>query len=205
MPPGLWGMRYLVMAREDLSNFVEGRALRTKSVERICRFVLEDIVCRYGSVGILHADREDMNAEEARTFFRRYGVDLKLTNAMNPEGEVETGRPKNKSWFDKTRRLRPKHIKVGDWVLVYDSSLENQHSTMRKFSKRWFGPYMVLGVNDNVTYLLRELNGTLGKRVKLCKRRDNTSELFDFLDLEHRPVEDDYTKEENVEEEEEED
>ncbi|KAL3700870.1 hypothetical protein R1sor_018892 [Riccia sorocarpa] len=95
MPPGLWGMKYLVLAREDLSNFVEGRALRTKSVEGICRFVLEDIVCRYGSVGSLRADRGDLNAEEARTFFRRYGVNLKLTTAMNPEGigKSEPGHP----------------------------------------------------------------------------------------------------------------
>ena len=43
MPPGIWGMRYLVLTREELSNFVEGRALRTKNIERICRFILEDI------------------------------------------------------------------------------------------------------------------------------------------------------------------
>ncbi|KAL3699107.1 hypothetical protein R1sor_017129 [Riccia sorocarpa] len=314
MPPGLWGMRYLVLAREDLSNFVEGRALRTKSVEGICRFVLEDIVCRYGSVGSLRADRGDLNAEEARTFFRRYGVDLKLTTAMNPEGigKSERGHPpivhalvkacdgkpkqwprllpfalwadrsthctttgympvelilgqkpilpiedsvlswvslpwedgvdretllawrirqlerreedlaeaqeklkqarlKNKSRFDKTHRLRPKPIQPGDWVLVYDSTLENQHSTVRKFSRRWFGPYVVLVVNDNATYSLRELDGTVlrltvaGKRVKLFKKRDDTSELFDFLDLDHGPAEDDYTDEENAVEEEDED
>ncbi|KAL3680762.1 hypothetical protein R1sor_023718 [Riccia sorocarpa] len=312
MPPGLWGMRYLVLAREDLSNFVEGRALRTKSVEGICKFVLEDIVCRYGSVGSLRADRGDLNAEEARTFFRRYGVNLKLTTAMNPEGigKSERGHPpivhalvkacdgkyrqwprllpfalwadrsthstttgympvqlmlgqkpiipiedtvlswvslpwedgvdhetllalriqqlerreedladaqeklkqarlKNKLRFDKTHRLRPKHIKVGDWVLVYDSSLENQHSTTRKFSRRWFGPYVVLVVNDNATYLLRELDGTplrlvvAGKRVKLFKRRDDTSELLDFIDLERGAAENqDIEENEDAEEEE---
>ncbi|KAL3696074.1 hypothetical protein R1sor_010150 [Riccia sorocarpa] len=273
MPPGLWGMKYLVLAREDLSNFVEGRALRTKSVEGICIFVLEDIVCRYGSMGSLRADRGDLNAEEARTFFRRYGVDLKLTTAMNPEGigKSERGHPpivhalvkacdekhkqwprllpfalwadrsthctttgymplerreedladaqeklkqarlKNKSRFDKTHSLRSKPIQPGDWVLVYDSSFENQHSTVRKFSRRWFGPYVVLAVNDNATYSLRELDGTVlrlavaGKRVKLFKKRDDTSELFDFLDLEHGPAEDDYTDEENATEEEDED
>ncbi|KAL3685545.1 hypothetical protein R1sor_003567 [Riccia sorocarpa] len=95
MPPGLWGMRYLVLAREDLSNFVEGRALRTKSVEGICRFILEEIVCRYGSVGRLRADRGDLNAEEARIFFQRFGVKLRLTTAMNPEGigKSERGHP----------------------------------------------------------------------------------------------------------------
>ncbi|KAL3685686.1 hypothetical protein R1sor_003708 [Riccia sorocarpa] len=275
---------------------------------------------RYWWKGSLRADRRDLNAEEARTFFRRYGVDLKLTTAMNPEGigkserghspivhalvkacdgkpkqwprllpfalwadrsthctttgympvelilgqkpilpiedsvlswvslpwedgvdhetllawrirqlerreedladaqeKLKQTRLKNKSMFDKTHRLRPKPqtdqcwctVVHQHWVLVYDSTLENQHSTVRKFSRRWFGPYMVLVVNDNATYSLRELDGTIlrlavaGKRMKLFKRRDNTSELFDFLDLEHGPAEDDYADEENVAEEEE--
>ncbi|KAL3678944.1 hypothetical protein R1sor_021900 [Riccia sorocarpa] len=261
MHPGLWGMRYLVLAREDLSNFVEGRALRTKSTEGIYKFVLEDIVCRYGSVGSLRADRGELNVAEARSFFERFGVKLKLTTAMNPEGigKSERGHPsvvhalvkacdgrrqksimpteeaiptwvslpwedgldresllalrvrhlerreedladaqrklkearlKNKVYFDKTHRLRPKPIQPGDWVLVYDSTLENQHSTVRKFSRRWFGPYVVLGVNDNATYTLRELDGTrlrlpvAGKRVKLFRRRDGTTELSEFLETE---------------------
>ncbi|KAL3695501.1 hypothetical protein R1sor_009577 [Riccia sorocarpa] len=95
MPPGLWEMRYLALAREDLSNFVEGRALRTKGVEGICRFLLEDVVCRYGSVGRIRADRGDLNAHETREFFERYGVKLRLTTAMNPEGigKSERGHP----------------------------------------------------------------------------------------------------------------
>ena len=50
---------------------------------------------------------------------------------------------KNKIRFDKTHRIRPKKIEEGDWVLVYDSSLDHQHSTVRKFAERWFGPYIV--------------------------------------------------------------
>ncbi|KAL3676446.1 hypothetical protein R1sor_026394 [Riccia sorocarpa] len=95
MPPGLWGLKYLVLAREDLSNYVEGRALRSKSTESICRFVLEDIFCRYGSIGSLRADRGDLDSGEARAFFQRYGVKLKLTSAYNPEGigKSERGHP----------------------------------------------------------------------------------------------------------------
>ncbi|KAL3696746.1 hypothetical protein R1sor_010822 [Riccia sorocarpa] len=291
MPLGLWGLKYLVLAREDLSNYVEGRALRSKSTESICRFVLEDIVCRYGSVGSLRADRGDLDSGDARAFFQRYGVKLKLTSAYNPEGigKSERGHPpivhalvkacngkrrewprllpfalwadrtthcsttgympvelmlgqkpimpveddiptwasipwkdnldrdsllalriiqlerreedlldaqeklkaarlKNKARFDKTHRLRPKPIQAGDWVLVYDSSLENQHSTVRKFSRRWFGPYVVLAVHDNATYSLRELDGTplriqvAGKRVKLFRRREGSEGLEDFLE-----------------------
>jgi hypothetical protein len=54
-----------------------------------------------------------------------------------------------------------KKIEERNWVLVFDSSLENQHSTVRKFAKRWFGPYVVIKVHSNGTYSLRELDWTL--------------------------------------------
>ena len=63
-------------------------------------------------------------------------------------------------------------------MLVFDSSLDHQHSTVRKFARRWFGPYVVVEVHENGTYTLRELDGTqlripvAGKRIKAFKRRD---------------------------------
>ena len=59
---------------------------------------------------------------------------------------------------------------------MYDSSLDNQHRATRKFARRWFGPYVVTGANDNGTYHLTELDGTrmaipvAGKRVKAFKK-----------------------------------
>ncbi|KAL2631086.1 hypothetical protein R1flu_015772 [Riccia fluitans] len=263
MPIGMWGMRYLVLAREELSNYVEGRALRSKATEGVCRFILEDIFYRYGSVGRLRADRGELDTIEARQFFDCYGIKLKLTTSYNPEGngkserghppivqalvEASKGKPKqwlqllpfalwadrnthstvigymptelmlgqksimpmedeiptwvaipwedgisreellafriqqlerrpedievalerlqaarvrNKERFDKTHRLRPKPIHEGDWVLVYDNSLENQDSIEKKFVRRWFDPYVVVTVHENATYSLRELDGT---------------------------------------------
>ena len=86
-------------------------------------------------------------------------------------------RIRNKARFDRTHRLRPKKIEEGDWVLVYDSSLDNQHRATRKFARRWFGPYTVIGANDNGMYHLAELDGTrmaipvAGKRIKAFKKR----------------------------------
>ena len=63
-------------------------------------------------------------------------------------------------------------------MLVYDNSLDNQHRATRKFARRWFGPYIVRGVNDNATYHLAELDGTqittpvAEKRIKALKRRN---------------------------------
>ena len=88
-------MRYLVLAREELSNFVEGRALRTKNTEGICRFILKDIFSRYGSIGEMRGERGELDVVEAQNFFQRYGVQLRLTTAYNPEanGKSERGHP----------------------------------------------------------------------------------------------------------------
>jgi hypothetical protein len=64
-------------------------------------------------------------------------------------------------------------------VLVYDSSLDSQHKSTRKFARRWFGPYVVTSVDDNGTYHLAELEETkiavpvAGKRIKAFKKRHN--------------------------------
>ena len=89
---------------------------------------------------------------------------------------LRQARLKNKENFDKKHRLRKRKIE-GAWVLVYDSSLDNQYSTARKFAKWWFGPYMVRKIEINATYFLAELDGTrlalpiTGKRINIFKRR----------------------------------
>ena len=99
---------------------------------------------------------------------------------------LKAARLGNKERFDKTHRLRMKKIEKDDWVLVFDSTLEHQHSIVRKFAQRWFGPYVVERVNDNATYLLRELDGTMfkipiaGKRIKVFRRRGGRFHSDDF-------------------------
>ena len=66
--------------------------------------------------------------------------------------KLRVARIRNKARFDRTHRLRPRKVEEGDWVLVYDNSLDNQHRATRKFARRWFGPYVVTGANDNGTY-----------------------------------------------------
>ena len=287
MPLGVGQKRYLVLAREDLTNQVEGRALRTKGTLGVCQFILEDIVCRYGCIGKIVADRGELNSMEAQDFFDKVGIRLSLTTAYNPEanGKIERGhgpivkalakackgrvsdwpknlpyalwadrtthstvtgympaelitgqkpimpieekittwavlpwesemsredllairirqlqsrtediekattrlkeaRIKNKDRFDKIKRIRPRKVQEGDWVLVYDSSLDNQYSTIRKFAKRWFGPYEVRKITDKATYFLNELDGTeiripiAGKRIKIFKRRESLEPEF---------------------------
>ena len=115
--------------------------------------------------------REDLLALRIQQLERRQeDIDIATNRLKN-------ARLKNKESFDKKHRLRPKDIEEGDWVLVYDSSLDNQYTAMRKMVKRWFGPYIVMHVFDNATYKLCELDGTevkgpiAGKRIKLFKTK----------------------------------
>ena len=113
-------------------------------------------------------------------------------------------RVRNKARFDRTHRLKPRKIEEGDWVLVYDNSLDNQHRATRKFATRWFGPYVVTSANDNGTYHLAELDGTrmaipvAGKRIKAFKKRhDGEPDLGDMdRDGEHPEAEDELIGEE---------
>ena len=94
MPMGASQKKFLVLAREDLTNQVEGRALRSKTTSLVCQFILEDIVCRYGCIGKIVVDRGELNSDEAREFFDRIGLRLSLTTSYNLEanGKIERGR-----------------------------------------------------------------------------------------------------------------
>ena len=95
MPLGVRGARYLVLAREDLSNYVEGRALTSTHTEQVCRFILEDIISRHGCFYRMRADRKELDADEATAFFEKFNIKLNLTTAYNPEanGKSERGHP----------------------------------------------------------------------------------------------------------------
>ena len=86
---------------------------------------------------------------------------------------------------------------------MYDSSLDNQHNTTRKFARRWFGPYVVTSANDNATYHLAEVDGSrlvvpiAGKSVKIFKKRQNKDPNLDHLDDEHNRVDVDEDMEES--------
>jgi hypothetical protein len=49
---------------------------------------------------------------------------------------LKSARLKNKEAFDQRHRLRLRRIMEGVWVLIYDNSLDNQHSAARNFSRR---------------------------------------------------------------------
>ena len=48
---GFCQMRYIVLARKDLTNQVERKALHTKATSVVCKFLLDDVICCYECMG----------------------------------------------------------------------------------------------------------------------------------------------------------
>jgi hypothetical protein len=92
MPLGVQGAKYLVLAKEDISNYVEGRALTSTHTEQVCQFILEDIISRHGCFYRMREDRKELDVDEATTFFDKFNVKLNLTTAYNAEANGKSER-----------------------------------------------------------------------------------------------------------------
>ena len=76
----------------------------------VCRFLIEDVICRYGCVGKIVADRGELDAEEVEELFDRLGVKLSLTTAYKPTARAEargrgTSRGEASGGEDKEQRV----------------------------------------------------------------------------------------------------
>jgi hypothetical protein len=61
-----------------------------------------------------------------------------------------------KSYYDS--KLRPKHFKEGDLVLLYDSRF---FKFPGKLQIHWLGPYEVMDVNPNGSLQLKDFEGKM--------------------------------------------
>ena len=92
MPP-CEGYRYLVVARCDLSGWVEAKPLRTLSSRAVADFLWEDVICRHGCFGKLIIDGGSENKEAVAELARRYKVKRVVVSAYHPQanGMIERG------------------------------------------------------------------------------------------------------------------
>jgi hypothetical protein len=48
MPESTEGYKFIVFARDDLSGWVEERAIKENTARNVARFLYEDVICRHG-------------------------------------------------------------------------------------------------------------------------------------------------------------
>ena len=77
------GKQYLVLARENLSGWVEGRALSNATSETVSKFIWEDIICRHGCFGKLICDGGPENKAHVKYLAEKYGIQRIVVSAYN--------------------------------------------------------------------------------------------------------------------------
>jgi hypothetical protein len=82
--PNIGGYKYLVLARDDLSGWVEGRPLREKTVPAVARFLWEDIICRFGLYGRMIVDGGTENKAMVKLLTEKYGIRRIEISAYHP-------------------------------------------------------------------------------------------------------------------------
>ncbi len=83
MPP-CRGKSYLISAREDLSGWIEARALSRATSELVAQFLWEDVICRHGCFGKLVCDGGPENKKYVEALALRYGINRVVASAYNP-------------------------------------------------------------------------------------------------------------------------
>jgi hypothetical protein len=114
------GKNYLVVAREDLSSWVEARALSNTNSAAVAKFIWEDVVCWHSCFGKLVIDRGSENKRFVTAFTEKYSIERVQVSAYHPaaNGMVEQG---HKPIVDALAKMTDSGL--GNWVRNLSSVL----------------------------------------------------------------------------------
>ena len=122
------GKTFMVVARDDLSGWVEARALTNANADLVAQFLWEDVVCRHGIFGRLVVDGGSENKGLVKEFTTRYGIKRVQISPYHPQanGMVERG---HKPIVDALSKMT--NGGQGNWVDNLHSVLFADRATVR--------------------------------------------------------------------------
>jgi hypothetical protein len=91
--PNAGSYKYIVFARDDLSGWIEGRALTAANSRNVSRFIFEEVICRHGCPRRIIMDRGMENLNLTKDLLGNYRIQQMLISAYHPQsnGLVELG------------------------------------------------------------------------------------------------------------------
>ena len=134
--------RYAILAREDVSGWVEGKIIKSLKGKEWIRFIYRQIICRYGISGLMVADNQ-LNTAAAISFMNKYRFHIAFTSAHHPQSNsvVERG---HKPIKDAIVKLCGNDTKK--WVQYFYPALWADRITVRR-STGYSPYYLVFGQN----------------------------------------------------------
>ena len=106
------GFKFIVFARDDLSGWVEGRAIRNANSKNVAKFIYEEVICRHGCPLRIVLDGGSENMDLTKDLLEHYRIKRTVVSAYHPQanGLVERGHDSIVNSLSKYSK------KVGDWV-----------------------------------------------------------------------------------------
>lgn len=189
MPPAD-GKSLLVVARDDLSHWVEARPLRANTSKAVAQFFYEDIICRHGVPYEVRIDGGPENQGELRTLLERMRIKIIKISPYNSKaaGNIEVGHKTIQAALAKitkgTGKLWTRHLPS---VLFADRTTV-KHSTGRTPYELLYGEQAVLPIECEVPtwqtrnwLKIRNTADLLATRARQIERRD-----ADLVEAAHR-------------------
>lgn len=91
--PRSMGFEYIVLARGEATTYVEGRTLRNPTMKAVARFLMEEIICRWGAIEEITTDNGPEFSSAVEELARRYSImHIKISPYnLRAQGIVERG------------------------------------------------------------------------------------------------------------------
>ena len=133
MPKTPTGKRYVVVAIDHFTKWVEARALEEADAQSIVQFLYEDVICRHGVPTLMTTDRGTEFINELVTALASvYKIHHIRTTAYHPQGNGQVERT-NRIIKDILAKITP--IKPGDWSIYLPSALSVIRNTRHQSTR----------------------------------------------------------------------
>ena len=179
------GKQYLVLAREELSGWPEGEALKRANTESVGNFLWEKVFCRWGIVPIIVFDGGPENRGLRKHMLDKYKTQVRVISAYHPasNGMVETGHKPIKDALSKmTDGTGKGWVKLLPLVLFADRTTAKRTTGMTPY-KVLMGEDAILPIEAEVPTwmtlpweLVRNTTDLLAMRARQIERRDKDLE-----------------------------
>ena len=133
LPKTLTGKRYIVVAVDHFTKWVEARALEEADAQSIVHFLYEEIICRHGVPACMTTDQgtEFIN-ELVAALAKTYKIHHIHTTAYHPQGNGQVERT-NRIIKDILAKITP--TKPGDWSIYLPSALSVIRNTRQQSTR----------------------------------------------------------------------
>ncbi len=114
------GNRFILLATDYATNWIEGRAVRNKTTNSVARFIIEEVISRHGPPGEIRSDLgTEYNSKVIKEIAQKWGIKMRYTAPYAPYSNGKAERT-NSTMVNKLSKLIEHNE---DWDEIFDIAM----------------------------------------------------------------------------------